>query len=62
MARPIMLIELSDDENSIFIYRCDEQTEVLEATIGLQREDVAFQVSEYVRAAVTEHAQVIQTR
>lgn len=67
MATPILTLELSADENSIFIYaggiRTEENSQspsgmvihderALVACIGRQREDLELQIQEYVRDAL----------
>lgn len=57
MGRPIITFELSEDENSVFVYDADHD---LIACMGMQRSDAIYQLQQYVGVAVAAHTQVHQ--
>lgn len=53
MANRIISFELAADHESVFVYtgESDEDKE-LQACIGLQREDITYQLGQYAEAAI----------
>lgn len=54
MSKPFITFALADDGNSIFVYEGDivKDEQNLTACIGVQREDMNYQLEQYLDAAV----------